>query len=134
MNRAALGRLLLVLLTPLLIGAASAQTTWGVRVDVELPVDESILAFVADPLGYASGHRDVVDARAFVEFDGRFGFEGRYRSATEVFAGAYYNLSGWRLFGQSLESSIGLYAGRDFRADSNYLSLRGTVLLFGRLP
>lgn len=133
MSRRGIGRLLLVLLAPLLMGVASAQTTWGVRLDVELPVDQSVLEFVGDPIGYASGHRDVIDARAFVEFDGRFGFEGRYRSATEVFAGAYFNFSAWSLFGQSAESSIGLYAGRDFRAGENYLSLRGTVLLFGRL-
>ena len=133
MTRGGLRRLLLVLLTPLLIGAASAQTSWGVRIDIDLPIDQTVLEFVANPLGYARDHRDVIDARAYLE-TGQVGFEGRYRSSTEAFLGAYYIFRSTSLFGQSAESRLGLYAGRDFRAGEWYLSLRGTLLLFGHLP
>jgi len=132
-TRGGLRRLLLVLLTPLLIGAASAQTSWGVRIDIDLPIDQTVLEFVANPLGYARDHRDVIDARAYLE-TGQVGFEGRYRSSTEAFLGAYYIFRSTSLFGQSAESRLGLYAGRDFRAGEWYLSLRGTLLLFGHLP
>ncbi len=133
MRPGGLRRLLLVLLTPLLIGAASAQASWGVRIDVDLPIDQTVLEFVANPLAYAQAHRDVVDARAFLE-TGQVGVEGRYRSSTEAFLGAYYIFRSSQLLGQALESRLGLYAGRDFRADQWYLSLRGTLLLFGQLP
>jgi len=126
-------RLLLVLATPLLISAASAQTSWGVRIDVDLPIDQTVVEFVANPLGYARDHRDVLDARAYVETD-LVGLEGRYRSSTEAFLGAYYIFRSTTLFGQSLESRIGVYAGRDFRASEWYLRLRGTLLLYGQLP
>lgn len=126
-------RLLLVLLTPLLLGAAAAQTSWGVRLDVDLPVDQTVLEFASNPLAYASSHRDVLDLRAFVE-RGQLGLEGRWRSSTEAFVGGYYIFSSSTLFGQSVESRLGLYAGRDFRSDAWFLSLRGTILLFGRLP
>lgn len=126
-------RVALALAVAALLSVAAAQATWGVRVDVDLPVDGSALQFLTDPLRYAAAHRDVIDARAFVEFT-RFGFEGRYRSATEVFAGGYYVINAWSLFGQTAESTIGIYAGRDLRAGENYLSLRGTILLYGRLP
>lgn len=126
-------RLLLVLLTPLLVSAASAQASWGVRLDVELPIDQSVLEFVASPLSYAQSHRDVIDARGYVEV-GQVGVEGRYRSSTEAFLGAYYIFHSMTILGQSAESRLGLYAGRDFRAGAWYLSLRGTVILFGTLP
>lgn len=126
-------RLRLALLALLLTSAAAAQTSWGVRVDVDLPADASVVEFVANPLAYARAHRDVLDVRAFLE-SGRYGLEGRYRSATEAFVGAYYLLSGASLLGQALESSLGVYVGRDFRADQLFVSLRGTILLYGQLP
>lgn len=126
-------RLQLALLALLLLGAASAQTSWGVRVDVDLPADASVVEFVSNPVGYARAHRDVLDVRAFLE-TGRVGLEGRYRSSTEAFLGAYYVLSADALFGQAMESSIGVYAGRDFRAGQYFLSLRGSLLLYGTLP
>lgn len=125
--------MLLVLVAPLLLGAAPAQTSWGVRLDVDLPLDQTVLEFVANPLGYATGRRDVLDARAYVE-TGQVGLEARWRSATEVFAGAYLVFGSGELFGQVVESRLGVYAGRDFRAGEWFLALRGTVLLFGRLP
>jgi len=128
-----LRRLLLVLLTPLLIGAASAQASWGVRIDVDLPIDQTVVEFAANPLAYAQAHRDVIDARAYVE-TGQVGFEGRYRSSTEAFLGAYYIFRSTSLFGQTAESRLGVYGGRDFRAAEWFLSLRGTILLYGRLP
>lgn len=133
MTRGGLRRLLLMLLTPLLLGAAAAQSSWGVRLDVDLPLDQTVLEFASNPLAYASGHRDVIDARAFIE-RGQVGVEGRWRSSTEAFLGAYYIFSSTSLFGQSVESSLGVYAGRDFRSDAWFVSLRGTILLFGRLP
>lgn len=123
---------LAVLLAVLLWSCAAAQT-WGVRLDVELPVDAGAAEFVANPVRYALDHRDVVDLRAFVELE-RIGFEGRWRSSTEAFVGFYYRLSSISLLGQSAESSVGLYVGRDFRASQTYLALRGSILLYGRLP
>lgn len=128
----ALRRLALVLLVSL-AGVAAAEATWGVRLDVDLPLDASLVEFVGDPVGYGLRHRDVLDARAFVEFDA-FGVEARYRSSTDAFIGVYRVLSSWSLLGQSAESSVGLYVGRDFRAGEFYVGLRGTILLFGRLP
>lgn len=126
-------RLRLVLLALLLLGAASAQTSWGVRVDVDLPADASVVEFVSNPLAYARAHRDVLDVRAFLE-TGRYGLEGRYRSSTEAFVGLYYVRSGQAWFGQAAENSLGVYVGRDFRADQFFVSLRGTILLYGQLP
>ncbi len=126
-------RLLLVLLTPLLVAAAYAQTSWGVRLDIELPIDQTVIEFATNPLAYAQAHRDVIDARAFVE-RGQVGLEGRLRSSTEAFLGTYYIFRSTELLGQSLESRLGLYAGRDFRAGEWFISLRGTILLFGQLP
>lgn len=124
---------LVALLIALALGAAAAQTSWGVRVDVDLPADASVVEFVTNPVGYARAHRDVLDVRAFLE-TGRVGLEGRYRSSTEVFLGAYYVLSATTLFGQAMESTLGIYAGRDFRAGQYYVSLRGSLLLYGTLP
>lgn len=121
---------LVALAAALLVSAAAAQTSWGVRVDIDLPLDQSIVEFATNPIGYAQAHRDVLDIRAFVELE-RLGFEGRYRSSTEVFLGAYYVLTGRSLFGQALENRIGVYAGRDFRAGAFFLSLRGSFLLYG---
>lgn len=126
-------RFLLVVVAALLVSVVTAQTSWGVRVDVDLPADQSVVEFVANPVAYAQSHRDVLDVRAFVE-TGRVGLEGRYRSSTEAFVGAYYVLSANHLFGQAMESSIGIYAGRDFRAGAYYLSVRGSILLYGQLP
>lgn len=133
MRLGGLRRLLLVLLTPLLLGAAAAQTSWGVRLDVDLPVDQTVLEFASNPLAYASSHRDVLDLRAFVE-RGQLGLEGRWRSSTEAFLGAYYIFQSRSLFGQTAESRLGVYAGWDVRAGEFFVSLRGTVLLFGLLP
>lgn len=121
------------LLLALLWGVAAGQTSWGVRVDVDLPLDQSVVEFATNPIGYARAHRDVIDARAFLE-SRRFGLEGRYRSSTEVFVGGYYVLSGQALFGQAMESRLGLYAGRDFRAGEFFVSLRGSFLLYGQIP
>jgi hypothetical protein len=46
----------------------------------------------------------------------------------------YLVLSRGSLLGQSAESTLGLYVGRDFRAEQTFLSLRGTILLYGTLP
>lgn len=127
-------RLAALLLAALSVGWAHAEATWGVRMDLNLPVDASVAEFAADPFGYAWRRRDVVDTRAFVEVDGRFGIEGRWRSSTEAYLGPYLVLSRGSLLGQSAESTLGLYVGRDFRADETFLSLRGTILLYGTLP
>lgn len=130
--RSFLGRLALLLFV-VSASWAAAEATWGVRLDIDLPVDQSLLEFVSDPVGYGLRHRDVIDARAFVEFDA-FGVEARYRSSTDVFVGVYRVLSSWSLLGQAVESSLGLYVGRDLRAGEFYVGLRGTFVLFGRLP
>lgn len=133
MSRGGWRRLLLVLVASLLLSAAVAQTSWGVRLDVDLPLDQTVVEFATNPIGFASERRDVLDARAYVEI-GQVGLEGRYRSSTEGFVGAYYIFRSAELWGQAFESRLGVYAGRDFRAGEWFLSLRGTVLLFGRLP
>lgn len=126
-------RLTALLLAALSIGWAGAEATWGVRIDVDLPADATVLEFVADPLRYGLEHRDVLDVRAFLEFPG-WGVEGRWRSSTEAYLGPYLVLSRGSLLGQSAESTLGLYVGRDFRAEQTFLSLRGTILLYGTLP
>lgn len=132
MRRGGAGRLVVALAVLALLSGAAAQS-WGVRVDVDVPLDASLAAYLANPLGYAAAHRDALDARGFVEFE-RFGFETRWRSSTEAFAGAYVILSRASLLGQSSESTIGVYVGRDFRAGATFVALRGSLLLYGRLP
>lgn len=127
-------RLAALLLAAMSVGWAGAEATWGVRIDVDLPADSGLVEFVQNPLAYGLGHRDVLDARMFVEVDGRFGIEGRWRSSTEAYLGPYLVLSRGSLLGQSAESTLGLYVGRDFRADETFLSLRGTIMLYGRVP
>ena len=126
-------RLAALLLAALSVGWASAEGTWGVRIDLDLPADATVLEFVADPLRYGLEHRDVLDVRAFLEFPG-WGVEGRWRSSTELYAGPYLVLARQSALGQSGESTLGLYVGRDFRADETFLSLRGTIMLYGRVP
>lgn len=127
-------RLAALLLAAMSVGWAGAEATWGVRIDVDLPADSGLVEFVQNPLAYGLGHRDVLDARMFVEVDGRWGVEGRWRSSTELYAGPYLVLARQSALGQSAESSLGLYVGRDLRAGQNFLSLRGTILLYGTLP
>lgn len=115
-----------------LLGAAAAQTTFGVRADFDLPADHRLADFAANPFAYAVEHFDVVDVRGFVQVD-RVGFEARFKSATEVYAGIYFALTMAELFGQFAESTFGFYLGHDWRQGTT-LSLRGSIRVYGSSP
>lgn len=123
----------LLLLVTSFAGAQSypegPSVAYGVKLQLDLPVTDAA-RFIANPFGYAAQQRDVIDARAFLEL-ARYGIEGRYRSATEAYLGGYYILGLSALLGQRAESTIGVYLGRNLREHSTFLTLRGTLLLYG---
>lgn len=111
---------------------ALAQISYGVKLELELPADQHLVAFIANPIGYATQHLDVLDVRGFVELE-RVGLAVRYRSATKAFAGIYYVLTLQELFGQFAEATFGFYAGRDFRQSETYFTLKGSILIYGSI-
>lgn len=125
----------LVLVLAILSGMASlafAQhiTQYGVQIEVDLPVDPSVVGFVTDPLGYATTHLDALTLRAFVELD-RFGLRVDLASATEIRLGGYYTLSLQPTPFGTLQSYVGVYTGYNWRDLGWFMRLRGHVLLFG---
>jgi hypothetical protein len=138
-------RIWLVLTLLLCLGMAAAQgepadegmapggsTTYGIRIDLDLPMDHRLLDFASNPFTYALNNFDVIDARAFVQFD-RLGIEGRFKSATEVYAGIYYALTMAELFGQFAESTFGFYLGHDWDEGTTF-SLKGSIRMYGSFP
>lgn len=120
---------LLTLLLLLLSTAGLAQQSWGVKLTVDLPVSD-VPAFAGSPWTYATQHLDVLDVRAYAQWD-RFGVEARATSATELSAGIYYAVSAAEVLGQLTESTLGLYVARDLQSGAVVVTLRGTLLLYG---
>lgn len=124
-----MNRLLTFLLALLLSAAGSAQTSWGVKLTVDLPVSDAG-SFMSSPWSYATQNLDVVDIRGYLEA-GRLGAEVRLASATSLTGGIYYVVTAAPVLGHMSESTIGFYVGRDLQSGATVFTVRGTILLFG---
>jgi hypothetical protein len=116
----------LLVLVLCLIGTVSAQVSYGLRVEANLPASE-LGEFIAAPVTYTLRHGS---AQAFLEID-RWGVTASFRRQ-HVEIGAYYILTLQQFLGQHLEGTIGVYGG--LRRGETYLTVRSTLLLYGSIP
>lgn len=109
--------------------AEATPTLWGVRFDVELPVDGDVVAFLGSPLAYPLQHPDALRLSAFVEH-AELGGEVRVASGQEVSARIYWAVWSGELFGINQERNVGLRFGHR-AADGWFVRLGGSVTLYG---
>jgi hypothetical protein len=110
-----------------LLGTASAQISYGLRVEANLPLSAELVDFIAAPASYTLRHGTV---QAFLEVD-RWGLTASFRQGHWE-AGVYYVLALQQVLGQHLEGTIGAYGG--LRRGEAYLHVRSTLFLYGSIP
>lgn len=123
--------LLALLAFPLALGQEEVEEPiiiFGVRFSAEMPVDGSIVGFVANPIGYAASNADTVGVAGFIE-RGPVGMEVTFRSGREVSGALYYVTGTGLLFGIGQETNIGLRVGH--RAGEFFARLQFVAQIHG---
>lgn len=112
----------------LLVGASVVHAgDFGVQVEVDLPADPaSIVSFTFTDY-------DILAVRAFYE-SGPWGLRFDLQTATEVQLGVYRRLTAVDLGLIGYETTVGAYAGYNWRGDAWFVRFRGRVILYGSIP
>lgn len=121
-----------LMLAVVAIASIAYAGDFGVRIDVDLPLDPgSIASFVANPLGHAT--TDTITLAAFYEA-GPWGYRIDFQSGTEVRGGVYYRFDASNLVLLFYETSFGVYAGYNWAGEGFFIRARGTLLAYGSIP